>query len=393
MPRWSRSPMSAGSGTQSLARAWLTGTTRNLARARLRRREPLPTDLADMPSADDLERRIEEAALRDWVWEAIGGLSEPLHDVVVLRYFSMAASYDAIAAALGIPVGTVRSRLHDARAALVSRLRELELAAADDHSRCDASARAAVRRDRRRSTTAATNPPCSPARSPTGPTHRGRQRRGLRRPGRNHARPGGGHRSRSPTAACSAWWPAPGSPWSKARSTTPQTRRITARRSPPRSTGTAARRSSAFIWPTRPAEQRTFRPAHDTSRHDNNRLPHPELPRGVPVPGLRQPRIRGPRPVHRRPYRSCARLARPGHRQGAPAHPRGGRRAGLAQRLRGADLRDDVLDPGQARHLPDTGPLVAGVRRRAATTPERARFHRDRCQTSGTRRTSPGSPT
>jgi RNA polymerase sigma-70 factor (ECF subfamily) len=119
----------------SLARAWLTGTARNLARARLRRREALPTDLAGMPSGDDLERRIEEAVLRDWVWEAIRGLSEPLHDVVVLRYFTMAASYEAIAIALGIPVGTVRSRLHDARASLLVRLRELEAAAADDHSR------------------------------------------------------------------------------------------------------------------------------------------------------------------------------------------------------------------------------------------------------------------
>lgn len=119
----------------SLARAWLTGVTRNLARARLRRRDPLPVDLSDLPAADSLERRIEEAALRDWVWAAIGGLSEPLHDVVVLRYFSGVTSYEAIAAALGIPVGTVRSRLHDARAALVSRLRELEFSAADDHTR------------------------------------------------------------------------------------------------------------------------------------------------------------------------------------------------------------------------------------------------------------------
>jgi len=118
----------------SRARAWLTGTTRNLARARLRRREPLPGDLADIPSADDLERRIEEAFVRDWVWEAIGGLSRPLHEVVVLRYFSAAASYDAIATALDVPVGTVRSRLHDARGALLSRLRELEMVAADDHS-------------------------------------------------------------------------------------------------------------------------------------------------------------------------------------------------------------------------------------------------------------------
>jgi len=118
----------------ALARAWLTGTTRHLAQARLRRCDPLPADLADVPAVDDPERRIEESALRDWVWEAIGGLSEALRDAVVLRYFSMAASYDAIAAALGIPVGTVRSRLHDARAALASRLRELELSAADDHA-------------------------------------------------------------------------------------------------------------------------------------------------------------------------------------------------------------------------------------------------------------------
>ena len=119
----------------SLARAWLTGTTRNLARARLRRRDPLPADLVDIPAVDDSERRIEEAALRDWVWSAIGGLTEPLHDVVLLRYFSSAANYNAIAATLGVPVGTVRSRLHDARAVLASRLRELEPSVADDHAR------------------------------------------------------------------------------------------------------------------------------------------------------------------------------------------------------------------------------------------------------------------
>lgn len=126
----------------SLARAWLTGITRNLARAQARRREPLPTDLAAVRGGDEPERRIEEAALRDWVWEAISGLSEPLRDVVVLRYFSRETSYGAIAAALGIPVGTVRSRLHDARTALVPRLRELEYAAIGDHGQ--------MRRDRER---------------------------------------------------------------------------------------------------------------------------------------------------------------------------------------------------------------------------------------------------
>ncbi|MFZ1288173.1 MAG: sigma-70 family RNA polymerase sigma factor [Candidatus Phosphoribacter sp.] len=116
-------------------RAWLTGTTRNLARNRLRRRDALPWAFDDMPSAETLDRRIDEMALRDWVWQGINELSEPLHDVVVLRYFSTIKSYDAIAAALGIPVGTVRSRLHGARASLVTGLRELELSAADDHAR------------------------------------------------------------------------------------------------------------------------------------------------------------------------------------------------------------------------------------------------------------------
>ena len=62
----------------SLARAWLTGTTRNLARARLRCRDAVPTHLAELPSVDVLERRIEEAALRDSDCDAIAGC-EPRH--------------------------------------------------------------------------------------------------------------------------------------------------------------------------------------------------------------------------------------------------------------------------------------------------------------------------
>ena len=60
-------------------------------------------------------------------------LSEPLRDALLLRYFSSANSYRAIAAALDIPVGTVRSRLSDARGVLTLQLRELEDAACDDH--------------------------------------------------------------------------------------------------------------------------------------------------------------------------------------------------------------------------------------------------------------------
>lgn len=119
----------------ALARAWLNGITRNLARARRRRVQPFPTDLSAVPALDGgPEQAMETTTLRDWIWEAIDGLSQAHRDVVVLRYFSMAKSYDSIALALGIPVGTVRSRLHGARAVLLHRLRELESAAHGDHA-------------------------------------------------------------------------------------------------------------------------------------------------------------------------------------------------------------------------------------------------------------------
>jgi len=119
------------------ARGWLTGITRNLARARLRRSVPLPTDLSVVAATEDPLVELERALLRDWVWAAIGSLSQPLQDVVVLRYFSGVGSYAAMAAALGVPVGTVRSRLHEARTMLAARLRELELCSAVDHLRAE----------------------------------------------------------------------------------------------------------------------------------------------------------------------------------------------------------------------------------------------------------------
>ena len=49
---------------------------------------------------------------------------QPLRLAVVLRYFSGASSYDAIADLCGVPVGTVRSRLNAARAQLADALLE-----------------------------------------------------------------------------------------------------------------------------------------------------------------------------------------------------------------------------------------------------------------------------
>lgn len=50
-------------------------------------------------------------------------LSEPLQVAVLMRYFTSATSYQQIAAACDVPVGTVRSRLNQARTKLDIALR------------------------------------------------------------------------------------------------------------------------------------------------------------------------------------------------------------------------------------------------------------------------------
>ncbi|MGC4770437.1 RNA polymerase sigma factor [Micromonospora sp. DT44] len=106
---------------------WLRTVVRNNARMTLR--APRPTPVADPgwfahPATEPTpEESLDSGALRDWVWHAIGELSEPDRLVTMLRYFSDASSYDQIAAVCGVPVGTVRSRLSHARRALAGGLR------------------------------------------------------------------------------------------------------------------------------------------------------------------------------------------------------------------------------------------------------------------------------
>ncbi|SDO95947.1 RNA polymerase sigma-70 factor, ECF subfamily [Actinacidiphila guanduensis] len=70
---------------------------------------------------------LERHALRDWVWSALEDLSPALQLVTMLRYFTDVTSYEDMAALCAVPVGTVRSRLHQARTRLVGAL----LASAD----------------------------------------------------------------------------------------------------------------------------------------------------------------------------------------------------------------------------------------------------------------------
>jgi RNA polymerase sigma factor (sigma-70 family) len=123
-----RDPAAAGS--------WLRSIVRNNCRMRLRAPKPLPVAEPEwfLPPSDAAgpEELIERAALRDWIWHAIGELSEADRLVTLLRHFSPVTSYDQIALACGVPVGTVRSRLNHARGKLLASLRATADAAHPD---------------------------------------------------------------------------------------------------------------------------------------------------------------------------------------------------------------------------------------------------------------------
>ncbi|MFI9555486.1 RNA polymerase sigma factor [Nonomuraea endophytica] len=107
-----RDPAAAG--------AWLRAIVRNGARMRLRGSREIPMNgrALLLPAPSDAEQAIETHAMRDWIWNALEALPAPLRLMVMLRHFSGISSYQAIAEACEIPVGTVRSRLHRARALL-----------------------------------------------------------------------------------------------------------------------------------------------------------------------------------------------------------------------------------------------------------------------------------
>lgn len=104
---------------------WLRSITRNASRMELRSArptEPLDAGTAGAAPGPTPEEVLDEHALHDWIWTAINELSEPLQAAVLLRYFSAANSYAQIAAACGVPIGTVRSRLSQTRRLLGERL-------------------------------------------------------------------------------------------------------------------------------------------------------------------------------------------------------------------------------------------------------------------------------
>jgi RNA polymerase sigma-70 factor (ECF subfamily) len=105
--------------------AWLFAIARNTQAdwfrkrgrdARLLERERLDA-VAEIPAPE-----IESA---DAVWQAIGKLTGEHREIVHLR-FAADLSYAEIAQMLGVPVGTVRSRLHRALKAIREQIKEYD---------------------------------------------------------------------------------------------------------------------------------------------------------------------------------------------------------------------------------------------------------------------------
>jgi RNA polymerase sigma factor (sigma-70 family) len=98
---------------------WLRAIVRNNCRTMLRDRLPVPVGVIGenllASELDDPFARIERSATRDWVWHGLRQLSPAAQTVALLRYFTGNNSYEQIAILCGTPVGTVRSRLSEAR--------------------------------------------------------------------------------------------------------------------------------------------------------------------------------------------------------------------------------------------------------------------------------------
>jgi RNA polymerase sigma factor (sigma-70 family) len=99
-------------------RAWLFGIARRRAYKRLRQSEPLradPAELEDLPAPDpEPESALLAGITRDEIAGALLRLL-PIHREVLLLTFVNDLSYAETAGILGVPVGTVKSRLSNAR--------------------------------------------------------------------------------------------------------------------------------------------------------------------------------------------------------------------------------------------------------------------------------------
>ena len=109
---------------------WAYSITRNVCRRKLRERGREAGMFGELGENDggapdrtpSVELNLENAETGKVVRAAVDGLS-PLHRAVIFLSCWERLSYEEIARALDIPIGTVRSRIHNAMAALAQKLK------------------------------------------------------------------------------------------------------------------------------------------------------------------------------------------------------------------------------------------------------------------------------
>lgn len=123
---------------RSRLRTWMFGVARNVC-LRHRRNQVMPCPsvgddiLRNLPDPHvDLFAGLAQRQVQAQVQAAIAGLGPTQRVVLLLREIE-GLSYQEIATTLDLPVGTVRSRLHNARAALAECLVSFAPEAGEDH--------------------------------------------------------------------------------------------------------------------------------------------------------------------------------------------------------------------------------------------------------------------
>ena len=107
--------------------AWLFGIARRTRVDWYRRKKRQgiavnPENLDELKKADDNETNVNEI---DKIWDAVKDLNAEQSEVIHLR-FAAGLDYAQIAHTLGIPIGTVRSRLHRGLKAIKQNVGEWE---------------------------------------------------------------------------------------------------------------------------------------------------------------------------------------------------------------------------------------------------------------------------
>lgn len=126
--------LAAWTGASSYARqasvqGWLLGIARRRAHDTLRRRAVHLVDASALDPLPALDPEPEDLLLAHAAQEEVAAAIDrlaPIHREVLILTFVHELSYQDLAEVLGIPLGTVKSRLHQAKHALRTVLRPLE---------------------------------------------------------------------------------------------------------------------------------------------------------------------------------------------------------------------------------------------------------------------------